>query len=138
MQVIREWTKANHFAIHDLTLAAAGGLRARERFWNEHNFVFRRGDSFLHGKGATPAWADFAEDSSGLVLIPLNMAEPILIAHGVLDRTAHPDDARAIAAEVGSPERELLWLERSGHVVPVDRGGPRLVEAVVAHLSRLA
>jgi RNA-splicing ligase RtcB len=82
LQIIREWTKQNHFAIHDLTLEAAGGLRARERFWNEHNFVFRRGDSFLHGKGATPAWADYAEDAAGLVLIPLNMAEPILIARG--------------------------------------------------------
>jgi tRNA-splicing ligase RtcB len=82
LQIIREWTKRSHFAIHDLTLEAVGSLPARERFWNEHNFVFRRGDSFLHGKGATPAWADFAEDSSGLVLIPLNMAEPILIARG--------------------------------------------------------
>ncbi len=78
---MRDWTKANHFAVHDLTLAALG-LKPRERFWNEHNFVFRRGDMFLHGKGATPAWKDFAPDSNGLTLIPLNMAAPILIARG--------------------------------------------------------
>ena len=81
LQVIREWTKANHFAIHDLVLESVGAS-AEERFWNEHNFVFRRGDTFLHGKGATPAWNGFAPDSNGLVLIPLNMAEPILIAKG--------------------------------------------------------
>ncbi|MEM7509116.1 MAG: RtcB family protein [Pseudomonadota bacterium] len=81
LQVIRDWTKANHFAIHDLTQEAVAA-RARERFWNEHNFVFRRGKMFLHGKGATPAWGDYAEDASGLVLIPLNMAEPVLIARG--------------------------------------------------------
>ncbi|MEM9061650.1 MAG: RtcB family protein [Pseudomonadota bacterium] len=81
LQIIRAWTKANHFAIHDLVLAGIGAT-AEDRFWNEHNFVFQRGDTFLHGKGATPAWDGFAPDSNGLVLIPLNMAEPILIAKG--------------------------------------------------------
>ncbi len=81
LQVIREWTKASHFAIHDAVLDAIGA-GAEDRFWNEHNFVFQRGDTFLHGKGATPAWDGFAPDSNGLVMIPLNMAEPILIARG--------------------------------------------------------
>ncbi|MGG3815830.1 RtcB family protein, partial [Methylorubrum rhodesianum] len=31
------------------------------------------------GKGATPSWAGFSPDDAGLTLIPLNMAEPILI-----------------------------------------------------------
>jgi carboxylesterase len=61
---------------------------------------------------------------------------PILIAHGMHDATAHPDDARAIAAAVGSHERELLWLPSSGHVVPVDRDGPRLAAAITAHCMR--
>jgi RNA-splicing ligase RtcB len=83
LQTIRAWTKANHFAIHDLVVDALG-LRRGDRFWNEHNFVFRRSDGlFYHAKGATPAWADFAPDSSGLTLIPLNMAEPVLIARGL-------------------------------------------------------
>lgn len=82
LQAVRGWTKANHFAIHDL-VAEALGLKRRDRFWNEHNFVFRRTDGlYYHAKGATPAWSDFAADSSGLTLIPLNMAEPILIARG--------------------------------------------------------
>jgi hypothetical protein len=48
---------------------------------NEHNFVWKRGDSFFHGKGATPAW----QDASGrplLGLIPLNMAREILLVLG--------------------------------------------------------
>lgn len=85
LQVIRAWTRANHFAIHDAVLEAIGAT-GEDRFWNEHNFVFRRGDTFLHGKGATPAWPGFAPDSNGLVLIPLNMAQPVLIAKG-RDRT---------------------------------------------------
>ena len=83
LQLIRTWTKKNHFAIHDV-VAGALGLKVKDRFWNEHNFVFRKSDGlFYHAKGATPAWADFAADSSGLTLIPLNMAEPILIARGL-------------------------------------------------------
>jgi tRNA-splicing ligase RtcB (3'-phosphate/5'-hydroxy nucleic acid ligase) len=82
LQAIRLWTRGNHFAIHDL-VARSLGVKIEDRFWNEHNFVFRRSDGlFYHAKGATPAWADFAADSSGLTLIPLNMREPILITRG--------------------------------------------------------
>jgi tRNA-splicing ligase RtcB len=86
LQIIRSWTKKNHFAIHD---AVAGflGHKVRGRFWNEHNFVFRKSDGlFYHAKGATPAWSGFSADDSGVTLIPLNMTEPILIARG-LDAT---------------------------------------------------
>ena len=82
LQLIRSWTKGNHFLIHDM---AAEKLSAKvaDRFWNEHNFVFRKSDGlFYHGKGATPAWDGWAEDATDLTLIPLNMAEPILIARG--------------------------------------------------------
>lgn len=82
LQLIRAWTKANHFAIHDL---AALRLTAKvtDRFWNEHNFVFRKSDGlFYHAKGATPAFSGFADDATDLTLIPLNMAEPVLIVRG--------------------------------------------------------
>ncbi len=83
LQLVRIWTKKNHFAIHD-AVARHLGLQVKDRFWNEHNFVFRKSDGlFYHAKGATPAWAGFAADSSGLTLIPLNMAEPILVTRGL-------------------------------------------------------
>jgi RNA-splicing ligase RtcB len=82
LQTIRAWTKASHFAIHD-RVAAGLGVQVEDRFWNEHNFVFRKSDGlFYHAKGATPAWEGFAADSNGLTLIPLNMAEPVLIVRG--------------------------------------------------------
>lgn len=83
LQLIRKWTKTNHNSIHQATIEAAGAS-AGERFWNEHNFVFRRGDVYLHGKGATPAWPGFAPDADiqGRTIIPLNMAEPVLIVSG--------------------------------------------------------
>jgi RNA-splicing ligase RtcB len=81
LQIIREWTKANHICLHDAALRAAGAEVA-DRFWNEHNFVFKRGDLYYHGKGATPAWGDYAVDATGLTLIPLNMSEPVLVVRG--------------------------------------------------------
>ena len=70
------------------------GCKLRDRFWNEHNFVFRKSDGlFYHAKGATPAFADYAADTNGLTLIPLNMAR------------ADPDRARAATPTTGSASR---------------------------------
>lgn len=83
LQLVREWTKSSHYAIHDM-ISGELKLRRTDRFWNEHNFVFRKTDGlFYHAKGATPAYGGFAEDTGGLTLIPLNMAEPILITQGL-------------------------------------------------------
>ncbi len=80
LQYVGRWTKANHQSIHSRFLERTEATRITE-FGNEHNFVWQRGDSFLHGKGATPAWND--EDGRPLLgLIPLNMAAPILVTLG--------------------------------------------------------
>lgn len=78
LQLIRTWTKNNHYTIHD-AVAKNLGLKVRGRMFNEHNFVFKRGDMFFHAKGATPNYAGFAADAIGMTLIPLNMAQPILV-----------------------------------------------------------
>lgn len=53
LQLVREWTKLNHTTIHNATTE---GLKIDpfDRFWNEHNFVFKENDLFYHAKGATP------------------------------------------------------------------------------------
>ncbi len=81
LQIIRAWTKKNHEVIHDATLEALG-VKIENRFWNEHNFVFQDDDIFYHAKGATPLDAKFMPDITGPRLIPLNMAEPVLIVDG--------------------------------------------------------
>jgi RNA-splicing ligase RtcB len=81
LQLIRRWTKANHDAIHQAVTVAIG-TKMHDRFWNEHNFVFRRGDLFYHAKGATPVAADFLPDTNGIQIVPLNMAEPVLLIRG--------------------------------------------------------
>ena len=81
LQVVRDWTKENHECIHNAT-AEKTGATIENRFWNEHNFVFKDGDLFYHAKGATPLDAKFMPDITGPRLIPLNMSEPVLIVEG--------------------------------------------------------
>lgn len=77
LQIVGDWTRASHFAIHDL-VAQRLGITVHDRWWNEHNFVFRRSDGlFYHAKGATPGWSEY-----DLTLVPLNMAEPVLVTRG--------------------------------------------------------
>lgn len=80
LQFVSRWTRANHALIHDAFLHRIG-QRGLAQCGNEHNFVWKRGDAFFHGKGATPAWKD-AEGRPLLGLIPLNMAREILIVLG--------------------------------------------------------
>lgn len=80
LQYVARWTKANHQAIHARFLQRIGA-EAVTAFGNEHNFVWKRGDMFMHGKGATPAWTD-EQGRALLGLVPLNMAEPILMVLG--------------------------------------------------------
>ena len=81
LQTIRKWTKQNHVSIHQAT---SKGLNVDEhdRYWNEHNFVFKEDDLFYHAKGATPLDSKFMPDITGPRLIPLNMSEPVLVVEG--------------------------------------------------------
>lgn len=82
LQIVREWTKLNHTILHQ-KICEKFKIEPVERFWNEHNFVFKDGDLFYHAKGATPLADKFVPDSyKGLRLIPLNMSEPVLIVKG--------------------------------------------------------
>lgn len=82
LQIVREWTKLNHTTLHNAT-AEKLETTPKDRFWNEHNFVFKDGDLFYHAKGATPLDDKFVPDGkNGLRLIPLNMSQPVLIVKG--------------------------------------------------------
>ncbi len=144
LQLVREWTRASHFAIHTAAARKLGNSVA-DRFWNEHNFVFQKADGlYYHGKGATPSWDGYAKDDSGLTLIPMNMSEPILIAkhknhkgalgfapHGAgrnMSRTAFLRDNEVVSQEL----RELTGrgLDIRGYL-----GKPDLSELPSAYKS---
>lgn len=80
LQIIRKWTKQNHMIIHD-KICEGLKISVQNRFWNEHNFVFKDGDLFYHAKGATPVNRKYLQDE-GPQIIPLNMSQPILIVEG--------------------------------------------------------
>lgn len=85
LQYVARWTRENHAQIHAAFLRRIG-QRALVQIGNEHNFVWKRGDAFYHGKGATPAWA--TPDGRPLLgLIPLNMAREILLVLGANNDT---------------------------------------------------
>lgn len=86
LQTIRQWTKTNHEVIHN-SVAETLEIAIENRYWNEHNFVFKDGDLFYHAKGATPLDAKFMPDITGPRLIPLNMSEPVLIVEGATTKT---------------------------------------------------
>lgn len=159
LQLAREWTRFNHFAIHD-AMQQAMGNKIVGRLWNEHNFVFRKADGlFYHAKGATPGFAGFSRDDVGRTLVPLNMGQPILIAdhgtpisgqpkeamqflpHGAgrnLSRTAH---MRRLQEEFSSDARGLsdrdkaaiIERETSGIDVRFYCGNPDLSELPSAY-----
>jgi hypothetical protein len=80
LQYVARWTRRNHQLVHERTLSRLG-IAPLAAFGNEHNFVWKRGDLYAHGKGATPAWTD-ADGHPLLGLIPLNMAAPVLLTLG--------------------------------------------------------
>jgi RNA-splicing ligase RtcB len=80
LQYAGRWTEANHQCIHQ-ALAAKLDCKLAASVWNAHNFVWREGDVYYHGKGATPAGLD-EDGRPRLGLIPLNMAAPILLVIG--------------------------------------------------------
>jgi tRNA-splicing ligase RtcB (3'-phosphate/5'-hydroxy nucleic acid ligase) len=147
LQVAREWTKGNHFAIHDLVQQKIGA-KIGDRFWNEHNFVFQKSDGlFYHGKGATPSWSGYAADTNGLTLIPMNCSEPILITrpldrddalgfapHGAGRNYSRSQHLRSEGAD-GALSAELIALKGRGLDIRSYCGVPDLSELPSAYKS---
>jgi tRNA-splicing ligase RtcB len=148
LQAVRVWTRESHYAIHNAAARMLGNA-VEDRFWNEHNFVFRRDDGlYYHGKGATPSWSGFSPDDDGRTLIPLNMSEPILIArhrdhkatlgfapHGAgrnSSRTQHMRDNPDALGE------ELAALQASGLDIRSYCGVPDLSELPSAYKNAAA
>ncbi len=147
LQVVRDWTKENHTNLHDLTLEAVNG-EISERFWNEHNFVFREVETdgssvFWHAKGATPIHNDFMPDTSEVQIVPLNMAQPVLFVKGVRNDTNRgfaPHGAGRNMSRtqhkkrmIGRTEAEIMQAETAGLDVRFYCGTPDISELPSAY-----
>ena len=70
-----------------------------------------------------------------LALAP-RVRAPALVLQGALDRTVAPAGARLLCEKLGSRKVELRMFARSGHLLPLDREGPEVCNAVTSFFSR--
>lgn len=62
--------------------------------------------------------------------------QPMLVVQSRNDRTVRPQSARYIYERLGSREKQLIWLEESGHIVTLDSERNRVFEVVADFLRR--
>lgn len=63
---------------------------------------------------------------------------PILVLHGCNDHTVHPGNARLIYEGVSSQDKELVWLERSYHVITLDYDRDEVFERTLGFIRSRA
>jgi len=64
---------------------------------------------------------------------------PVLLIHSRQDPFIPPSDMESIYAALGSAEKEMVWVERSGHILPQDGERERVFEHVSEFIrSRVA
>ena len=64
------------------------------------------------------------------------VTQPTLIMHSKCDHTATPESARYLYDHIASREKELVWLERSGHLLPLDVERQTVFEKTADFLAR--
>lgn len=62
---------------------------------------------------------------------------PLLLLHAVEDRGVSPEHARSIYAQVGSSDKELVWIENSGHVLTVEPSRRRVYDLAAEFIDRV-
>ena len=94
------------------------------------------GSAAMHADGAYRAvplsWGrEMRKLAAESIAVAGQVGARTLIAHGALDRTAHPRGARLLAAKLGAREVTVQLYPRSGHVLPCDLEGAAVSDAVV-------
>jgi carboxylesterase len=61
---------------------------------------------------------------------------PVLTIHGRQDHTAPPDGSELIMEKVASNDKELIWLERSYHVITMDYERQEVFERTLEFIQK--
>lgn len=62
--------------------------------------------------------------------------QPVLLIHSRTDQSADPQNVQQIYDHLASKDKEILWLEKSGHVVTRDISRQQVFEATEAFMQR--
>jgi carboxylesterase len=62
---------------------------------------------------------------------------PVLLAHARADGSVAPESMEMIYAELGTSDKSMFWLEKSGHVVTRDQERQSLFEAAENFIRRV-
>lgn len=114
LEAVHDWTVENHEALHDEVLRRLGRDGAG-RLFTPHNFVFRderEPDVLHHAKGSTPVDPRLLRRREGRMVIPMNMAEPVLVVE------AGAGGARFAPHGAGRLLSRTAFLERHAHLSP--------------------
>ena len=65
------------------------------------------------------------------------VAAPLLLIYSQEDGTTPPESAQFIYDRVSSTDKEILWLENSGHNIPRDAARQQAFEAAAAFVRRV-
>lgn len=63
---------------------------------------------------------------------------PVLVVHSRADRGVLPENAEKIFSALGSPHKEMLWVENSGHVVVREPDRHLVFERALQFIHRVA
>jgi carboxylesterase len=61
--------------------------------------------------------------------------QPALLIHSRIDQGVNPENAQKIFDHLGSQDKEILWIEKSGHVVTRDISRQQVFEAAEAFIQ---
>jgi carboxylesterase len=61
---------------------------------------------------------------------------PALFIQGRKDRTITPDSADALAAQVGSQDKRVIWYENSAHELPLEPDAPAMFDEIQRFISQ--
>ena len=62
---------------------------------------------------------------------------PVLLMHAVEDRGVSPENARSIYSQVGSDEKELIWIENSGHTMTLEPARRQVYELAANFIEQV-
>ena len=79
------------------------------------------------------------ETAQLLTVMRARLAEvrvPVLLMHSIHDGGVSPANARSIYEQLGSAQKQLLWLENSGHVLTVEPAHRQVYESAAGFVER--